>query len=129
VTYSRACDRIDPIAHLCVAGHRTDCRIDEPAREFRNRFQLKLGVRIKCDDDASSCLDEASIERGRLATIGRRQQRHTRMGVEPLADGVGRAVGRAVINDDDFEIYIIAAKDTLDRGADDHGLVMSWDEN
>ncbi len=117
-------DRIDPVADLGVAGDRADGRIDEPARQIRDRILLEQRIGVEGDDDAAPGLREAEIDRIGLAAIRHRDE----LDVGGIAETPGNdrrgSVGRAIVDDDHFKAGIVACEYPLDRFDDHLGLVM-----
>src|SRR6478609_1078055 len=73
-----------------------------------------MGVGVERDDDLPARVPQAEIERRRLAAIGDGKQLDAGIFGVMRPDLLGGVVGRAVVDDDDLQIRIVARQDVVD---------------
>ena len=116
--YSSACQRVIMLMRLPTLALPATAPISGSANQ---RTRRAIVSRWNCVSASSATMmsprrsREADVQRVRLAAIRHADQRDALIAAERSLQNRRRAVLRAVVDDDDFEIVMIAAEDALDR--------------
>ena len=92
------------------AGHEVEALV-ELREELRDLGRIVLEVGVDRHDDLAARLEEAGLQRGRLPEVPAQADDHDVrvLVVEPGEDREA-AVGRAVVDEDDLERLVLAAR-------------------
>src|SRR5205807_5121269 len=109
-----------PVRHLGVARDGTYPRVGKRAHEPGEGVGLELCVGVDTHDELVASQAQPGVEGGGLAGVDLTDDLDAAF---PQAlDDVGRAVGRAVVDDDHFQGAIATARQRGDGGGDADGL-------
>ena len=111
-----------------VSAHRIDVRIGKPSRHLAYRLGQEQTVGIRVEDDFAVCSCYASVQGTGLAGVGL-----VKIDDAPVLDDVVNAlfgmIGRAVVDDDDFQIRIIAIEQGKQGRAECPFLVVGGNDD
>ncbi len=114
--------RPTPVPDLRVPRDGADRGIAERLDEPPQRLRLEDRVAVDHHDDRSPGRRDPRVEGRGLATVLLAQHADP-LEREPLGD-LGRAVGRAVVHDDDLEVRVVARRERADGTLDPDRLVV-----
>jgi hypothetical protein len=101
-----AAEQAAAVAHLGIAGHGPDGGVGHPGDEVSDGVGLEDGVAVDHHDDVVAGGGHPGVERCRLPAVGAADQRNPGV-VDGLDRGRG-AVGGAVVDDDHFQVRVVA---------------------
>ena len=117
ITYSRCCQRPSSplrlatlVLPLTAPTSGSGERLDETA----DRVGFEDGVAVDEDEQVAAACADAGVERRRLAGVGLPDHRGLAAG-RSRRDDVGGAVGRAVVDDDDLDLGVVAGDQRSSR--------------
>ena len=123
-----AAEEAAAVADLRVARDGADVRRPEGLDELPERLGLEDRVRVDHDDDVVPGLRDAVVQRGGLAGV-RLAQDASPAAARGRSTSLRGAVGRAVVDDDDLELGVVARGQRAHRALDADGLVEGRDDD
>ena len=111
----------DSIPDFYVSGNRADAGIHKVPHEFRYRVRLDGGIRIDGDENAAGGFGQAVRERRGFPAIRLMNDAHCGIAPELLIEQLPGAVGRAVVNHEDFQFRVIGLEHRV-YGVNDNRL-------